>query len=125
MPQDHTEPGNRDECPATSSIRCPPCILHYVVVGALLGFTGGDRSEHQGPTLDVIVNGLGGAQDVLEVIGVIGVNGQDFLLGALVQDELQSPSARLSRISCYPRELVVAELAHVDGIIGDGLLGCG
>lgn len=51
------------------------------------------RAEHQGPALDVVVDGLRRGEQVLEVVGVISVDRQYFFPCSLVEDQLQGPGS--------------------------------
>src|SRR5687768_12733912 len=88
------------------------------------GVADGSGSEHQGYPADVVEDGLRGREEILEVVRVIGGEGQDFFPGAFIQHELQCPRARVARCSGHPAELVVAELAYFDAVVGDWLLWC-
>jgi len=121
-----------------------PCYVPAYLIGQLLGaiagagatwLTFGDAArsavpdgggaEHQGASADVVEDGPGADEQVLEVVGVIRIEGQDFFPRALIQDQLQGIGTGCPGIASDPAELVVTDLAYGDAVVGDGLADLG
>src|SRR5918993_2873812 len=78
-------------------------------------------TEHEHAAFDVVVHVARVDEQVLQVVGVVGVDGEDFFPGALVEDELQGVGAGLSGLTGHPGELVVGQLANLDAVVSDRL----
>ena len=83
--------------------------LSWLLANALVAGLG---HSHQHPTTDAIEDGLGVLQDVLEVVRIVGGDGQDLSQAPLSSTScsVQVPFSPLS--PAEPAELIVAELPN-------------
>lgn len=81
----------------------------------------GRGAEHEHTAIDVVEDVAGGAEKIPEIVGVIAAQGENFLPGPLVKHKLQGVRAVLAGFASNPAELVVAEMADLDAVVGDGL----